>query len=292
MTITDLIIDLRKFNREYGDILATNGYDSITIFIQSLYRAELSNYGKEAPKHIIETYTRNKSKYVSLVENCKKYGVGTKYECLIEIIGSVDKVIGLMNSSYGKTIEEVINRLGTITESKLRAIKIDYNTYNNYSKNREIGIKDIRESLNEPDISITAIKLITSGIVFGLSDKIQDDDLIKILRNYLYKTNIDIERISFYTAYNQLYEVVRLIGCTKLFTTINFSFKDTNNWPYKDNLVELLIARLDNFKYNSDIESKLRMVGISKYKGLDTNESYLLMVIKDLLELINNKGCK
>lgn len=137
------------------------------------------------------------------------------------------------------------------------------------------------------------ITLLTQIMAFEIDNKITKYDMLEALRiifegvadTKLKRQCLHFYNVEVYTVFN----VIKAISPSIFFRIIDFRFDSDFDWPYKDNLMEILNDRLKLFRFSENTVNKMQLIGTNKYDDIDIGSAIHILVIKRALELYMSK---
>lgn len=215
----------------------------------------------------------------------KTYGAGTKY----------DKVTGLFNDScwfklllegrYGKTVERLVDIINE-AEDKLPSDKLSncFMSFTAESMEEALDDNELRRKLKENyDLTSDIIRLITLCMAITLDAKRPHFDFDRHTTKYTKQFGIksfpkleDSESAAF--------RIIIQIGRYTLLDILQLDFCDDTSWPFSDNLIELMLSKIDNYIITENIVNKMKMTGVKQYKGMNIKQAVYMLLLRDLLK--------
>lgn len=135
----------------------------------------------------------------------------------------------------------------------------------------QVILFELNKAINKEVIS-TALKIVT--------DDIKDDKIGNLLINF-YDTRVI-----------GVFDILQFLSPSVLFRVLDYDFKSRDNWPFKDNIYELLIDRLNKFKFSGKTLRKMQLLGSDRYEKIDIGSALHILVLKNILGIINSTNFK
>lgn len=231
----------------------------------------------------------------------------------IQLAESVKSGNFIMNHLVLKFIN--INDLITHFEDiKHRAVLTEAHTirkigslYNNYSLQIEPShtlsiemqvYKELKiDSIYGDNCTLPYISLIMTTIAYEIDSYIHPKE-VEIISNHIIsklKLYLKYDGVSIYntrgifTSYSSVDDDQMSLGLVRLFRILDINFTDTNNWPYENNIIEIINQKLYNFRPSSSMWQKLHLMGYSGYNindiKLNSSQLVQLSILYELTKL-------
>lgn len=286
--------EVEELDNQYWQVL----YDNDIVTKSHLTMSDLGGRlayavedAEEISQNLYETVITRIAEIKQLAEDLIKYGRGTKFSYLTNTLGRVDNVASILQGSYGDSIDRMVSLheryIPKSIQSDNRELIEYYGQFNLESKEDVMDCHELKMGiLTHYELTTTIVKLITLTMAITL-----DKELKRSRRKF------DIAAVS--NKYSQLYGLKRppvlasnesmayriliQIGRWTLLDILKHDFRDTSNWPFRDNLPELLYEKTLGYTLTGVKMHKLSMIGANEFKGITLKECVYMSTLRELL---------
>ncbi len=229
------------------------------------------------------------SKYSSdILKGINTYGRINNKELYI-FYNNLDQVYELLNSPLHDTVINYIdiikhNSQHTILSNMPKIHSYD-SVYDDYDIDKIFG--------REYTFSFILMTAVIIGI--ELDKYISREEVIQIVDKCISSFNDKGIKEAFYDIkteidYRGAYQIIRTADESLTFLRLNTKFIDKDHWPFKDDLVEFLYSKLDNYNFSSKTLTKMNLLNTTTYNGMGLGNAISMMIFKRIVEyIISNK---
>ena len=162
-----------------------------------------------------------------------------------------------------------------------------YEQFNLESKEDVMDCHELKMGiLTRYELTTTIVKLITLTMAITLDKELKRSrrkfDIVAVSNKYSQLYGLK-RPPALASNESMAYRILIQIGRWTLLDILKHDFRDTSNWPFRDNLPELLYEKTSGYTLTDVKMHKLSMIGADEFKGMTLKECVYMSTLRELL---------